>query len=117
MHVLRIFVALILACTCVSASEITDDLAARRAHVMERLGPDAMLILRSAPIRNYSVDVDYEYRQDSNLYYLTGLAQPDTMLVLMPGNPSRREILFIKDRNPEREHGTRTQNWNMNPEP
>ena len=24
------------------------------------------------PERNYSLDVDYEYRQDSNLYYLTG---------------------------------------------
>ena len=28
------------------------------------------------------------------------------MLVLMPGNVSRKEILFIKDRNPEREHWT-----------
>jgi Xaa-Pro aminopeptidase len=86
------------------ASEFSDDLAARRARMMERLGPDAMLILFSAPTRNYSLDVSYEYRQDSNLYYLTGLVQPDTVLVLMPGNPSRREILFVREQNPEREH-------------
>ena len=50
--------------------------------------------------------MDYEYRQDSNLYYLTGITQEDTALVLMPGNATRREVLFIKDRNPEREHWT-----------
>jgi len=89
----------------VRASELSDDLAARRGRVMDRLGPDAILILWSAPTIRYSPDVDYVYRQDSNLYYLTGLAQPETMLVLMPGNDGvRREILFVKDRNPAQEH-------------
>ncbi|HEY6211608.1 MAG TPA: aminopeptidase P N-terminal domain-containing protein [Vicinamibacterales bacterium] len=82
------------------------DLAVRRARVMDRLGPDTLLILWSAPPARYSRDIDYEYRQDSNLYYLTGIAQDETTLVLMPGNGSRREILFIKDRNPLREHWT-----------
>ena len=89
-----------------AASPFSDDLAARRARVMERLGPDAMLILWSAPVARYSNDVDYEFRQDSNLYYLTGVTQPDTMLVLMPGNEGRREILFVKGRNLEQEHWT-----------
>jgi Xaa-Pro aminopeptidase len=88
------------------ASEFSDDLAARRSRVMQRLGPDTMLVLLSAPARVYSADVDYEYHQDANLYYLTGVTQEETALVLMPGNNSRREILFIKDRNPEREHWT-----------
>jgi Xaa-Pro aminopeptidase len=86
------------------ASELSDDLAARRARLMQRLGPDALLILWSAPVARYSNDVDYIYRQDSNLYYLTGVTQPDTMLVLMPGNETRREVLFVKDRNPAQEH-------------
>ena len=88
------------------ASEFSDDLAARRSRLMQRLGPDTMLVLLSAPTRVYSNDVDYEYHQDPNLYYLTGITQEDTALVLMPGNGTRREILFIKDRNPEREHWT-----------
>ena len=88
------------------ASDFSDDLAARRSRLMQRLGPDSMLVLLSAPARVYSNDVDYEYHQDPNLYYLTGITQEDTALVLMPGNGSRREILFIKDRNPEREHWT-----------
>jgi Xaa-Pro aminopeptidase len=88
------------------ASELSDDLKARRARLMERLGPEAMLVAWSAPPARYSLDIDYEYRQDSNLYYLTGLTQDETVLVLMPGNAGRREILFIKDRNLVREHWT-----------
>jgi Xaa-Pro aminopeptidase len=103
-----VFAVLLLLATAPAAraSEFSDDLAARRARVMDRLGPEAMLILWSAPAARYSNDVDYKYRQDSNLYYLTGVTQPDTMLILMPGNGTRREILFIKDRDPAREHWT-----------
>src|SRR5258706_4542136 len=88
------------------ASDLSDDLKARRARVMEKLGPDAMLILWSAPPQRYSLDIDFEYRQDSNLYYLTGLTQDATILVLMPGNKTQRELLFVKVRDPAREHCT-----------
>jgi Xaa-Pro aminopeptidase len=88
------------------ASDLSDDLSARRARLMERLGPEALFIVRSAPSRLYSLDVDYEYRQDSNFYYLTGLTQADSVLVLMPGNATKREILFVTDRDAAREHWT-----------
>ncbi len=88
----------------VSGQELQNDLKARRARVMERLTPESMLILWSAPVKQYSGDVDYEFRQDSNLYYLTGLDQEETVLVLMPGNAERKEILFIKPRDAVREH-------------
>jgi Xaa-Pro aminopeptidase len=74
--------------------------------MMQRLPADTILVLLSAPTRVYSGDVDYEYRQDSNLYYLTGLTQDDSALVLMPGNTTHREFLFVKDRNPSQEHWT-----------
>jgi Xaa-Pro aminopeptidase len=95
---------LLLAPSAARASDFGDDLHARRARLMERLGADAMLVLWSAPTARYSLDIDYEYRQDSNLYYLTGLTQDATILVLMPGNTSRREILFVRDRDPVQEH-------------
>src|SRR5262249_6692901 len=78
-------IVLLLAAGTARASELSDDVKARRARVMEKLGPDAMVILWSAPSQRYSLDIDYEYRQDSNLYYLTGLTQENTILVLMPG--------------------------------
>src|SRR5216117_663636 len=103
------FVALLLLVgSAAAASELSDDLKARRARVMEKLGSDTILILWSAPPQRYSLDIDYEYRQDSNLYYLTGLTQENTILVLMPGNKTRRELLFVKDRNPAREQWTGT---------
>jgi len=107
--VLRVFVSYsLLLATLVAAparaGEFQDDLRERRAKAMERLGPESLMILWSAPVRTYSRDIDYKYRQDSNLYYLTGIDQEETILVLMPGNLTRKEILFIKPRNPLREH-------------
>ena len=71
---------------------------------MERLGPDTLAIFWSAPTRVYSRDVDYEYRQDSNFFYLTGIDQPESILILMPGNSTQREMLFVRDADPRREH-------------
>ena len=79
------------------AGPLQDDLKARRARAMEALGPEAIAIFWSAPVRVYSNDVEYEYRQDSNLFYLTGIDQEDTVLVLMPGNETRRELLFVRE--------------------
>ena len=102
----RILCLLLSICYSAYAGEFQDDLKARRNRVMERLGPEAMLILWSAPTRAYSLDVNYEYRQDSNLYYLTGIDQEETALVLMPGNRTRKEILFVSTRDPKLEHWT-----------
>ena len=86
------------------AGPLQDDLAARRGRAMAKLGADTMAIFWSAPSRLYSLDVEYEYRQDSNLFYLTGIDQPETILVLMPGNAQHQAILFIREPNPRREH-------------
>lgn len=108
MRLCRLFALSVLLLTTASgaarAGDFSDDLTARRTRLMQQLGPDALFVVRSAPTRLYSLDVDYEYRQDSNFYYLTGIVQPDAYLVLMPGNASLREILFIVDRDPAQEH-------------
>src|SRR5207244_8007754 len=106
LSVAALVLAALVCATLAYASDLSADLAARRARIMERLGPDAMLVLWSAPVQRYSLDIDYEYRQDSNLYYLTGITQEGTVLVLMPGNTTHREILFVKAKNPGREHWT-----------
>ena len=100
----HVFVLIVLGSGFSYAGPLQDDLKARRARVMERLTPETLAIFWSAPLRVYSHDVEYEYRQDSNLLYLTGIDQPDTVLVLMPGNATRREILFIREADARREH-------------
>src|SRR5829696_3102785 len=86
------------------ADGLPEELKARRERVMASLGGDTIAILWSAPERPYSRDVEYEYRQDSDLLYLTGITQPETILVLMPGNRTKREILFIRPADARREH-------------
>ncbi len=97
-------ILLLLAVQPAAAGPLQDDLRARRARAMERLGPDTLAIVWSAPERVYSHDVDYEYRQDSSFFYLTGIDQPESILVLMPGNKTRREILFVREADARREH-------------
>jgi Xaa-Pro aminopeptidase len=89
-----------------AAGPLQADLKARRARAMDKLGPESVAVFWSAPPRVYSNDVNYEYRQDSNLLYLAGIDQEDTILVLMPGNRSKREILFVREADARREHWT-----------
>jgi Xaa-Pro aminopeptidase len=82
------------------------ELAARRARVAQEIGKQALLVLFSGEPRVYTNDVDYEFRQENNLYYLTGLKQQRATLVLIPGHTTTREILFIPRRNPAAETWT-----------
>ena len=82
------------------------ELAARRTRVAQEIGKQALLVLFSGEPRVYTNDVDYEFRQENNLYYLTGLRQQRATLVLIPGHTTTREILFIPRRNPTAETWT-----------
>ncbi|MEE8349640.1 MAG: aminopeptidase P family protein [Acidobacteriota bacterium] len=101
---LFLFLSLLLSPQALAADlQLTADVIQRRQAMMEKMHDRGMLILFSADPAHYSGDVDYEFRQENNLYYLTGIRQPNTTLVLMPQNFSRREILFLSARNPARE--------------
>ena len=82
------------------------ELAQRRARVAQSIGPKSLLILFSTEPRVYTNDVDYQYRQENNLYYLTNLKQNRATLVLLPGNTQTPEILFIPKRDPAAETWT-----------
>jgi Xaa-Pro aminopeptidase len=82
------------------------ELASRRARVAAKIGTKGILVLFSTEPRVYTNDVDYEYRQENNLYYLTNLKQKGATLVLMPGNPQLPEILFLPRRDPSAETWT-----------
>lgn len=77
-----------------------EELAERRQAVMEAIGPDAVLVMLApeAPPRNG--DVSWPFRQDDDLYWLTGVAEPESALVLMPGEERYRQVLFARDRDP-----------------
>src|SRR6267142_4722711 len=80
--------------------------AARRARLMELLGPRGALVLSSAPERLRNGDTDYKFRQDSDILYLTGFTEPGTTLVLRPGHPETPFVMFVRPRDPAAETWT-----------
>jgi Xaa-Pro aminopeptidase len=78
----------------------------RRDSVMKMIGPDAAAVFYSAPERMRNGDVDYQYRQADNFFYLTGFTEPNSMLILSPKGirtktndsttVTANEILFVQ---------------------
>jgi Xaa-Pro aminopeptidase len=83
--------------------------ARRRRALMRMMGDDGIAILPAAPHAVRNRDVEYPYRQDSDLLYLTGFAEPDAVAALIPGREHGEFVLFCRERDPEREtwHGRR----------
>ena len=82
-----------------------EELAARRKQVADTIGKNSILVLFSAEPRVYTNDVDFPFRQENNLFYLTNLNQKRITLVIIPSqNPS--EILFLPRRSPAAETWT-----------
>lgn len=81
----------------------------RRKNLMRGIGRDTIAIIPAAPIRNRNRDVDYNYRPDSDFYYLTGFVEPEAVAVLIPGRPQGEYVLFCRERDAEKEiwHGRR----------
>ena len=75
----------------------------RRKQLMRMVGDEGIAILPSAPVRIRSRDVEYRYRQDSDFYYLTGFAEPNSVAVLAPGRDNGEYVLFCQDRDRKRE--------------
>lgn len=66
---------------------------------------NAAAIINSNDIMPSNADGSLKFIQNSDLFYLTGIQQEETILLLNPGNKSQdhREILFIRDFNPDLE--------------
>ncbi|MEX2570454.1 MAG: aminopeptidase P N-terminal domain-containing protein, partial [Gemmatimonadota bacterium] len=77
-------------------------LAARRDRLLQRLG-DGIAIVPAAPELRKSRDTEVLYRQSSDLYYLTGMLEPDAVAVLTPHDPDHRFTIFVRPRDPGRE--------------
>ncbi|HXN85404.1 MAG TPA: aminopeptidase P N-terminal domain-containing protein [Candidatus Binataceae bacterium] len=78
----------------------------RREHLLRAIGEGGVAILPSAPVSIRSNDVDYVYRQDSDFYYLTGFAEPESIAVFAPGHPDGEFVMFVLPRDKERETWT-----------
>ena len=78
----------------------------RRRIFMDAIGAQSAAIVPSAPVSVRSNDVEYRYRQDSDFYYLTGFAEPESAALFAPGHPDGEFVLFVRPRDKERETWT-----------
>jgi len=78
----------------------TDVFTSRRARAFDALG-SGVLILPAAPILYRSRDTEVRYRPDSELYYLTGATEPETVAVLV--GAEKRFVLFVRDHDADAE--------------
>ncbi len=72
-----------------------------RSRLVELLPKNAIAVIHSNEIYSSNADATLPFKQNSDLFYLTGIAQEETILLLFPGsnNEKNREVLFIRETN------------------
>lgn len=66
---------------------------------MERLPKDALVVVHANDIMPTNADGVMPFRQNNDLFYLSGIDQEETILVLRPGaeNEAERALLFVRE--------------------
>lgn len=85
--------------------------AGRRAAVRELMPKNSVGIFFASQVRNRNNDIDFMYAQNKNFYYLTGLEEPNSLLLIFKNpvtilNKTGTEFIFVQPRNPSREMWT-----------
>lgn len=68
-----------------------------RRRFIEKMGSNAIAVFNSNDELPVNGDQLYPFKQNADLYWLTGIVQEDTMLIVMPDNPDPkyREVLVL----------------------
>ena len=77
--------------------------ARRRTELLNQIGSNDIVIVPTAPVKLRNGDVDYQYRADSDFYYLTGFSEPEAVAVICPGRPQGEYVIFCREKDPLRE--------------
>lgn len=78
-----------------------DLFVSNRKRLIRLLKPGSVLVLNTNDIMPTNADGTLGYRPNSDLFYLTGIEQEETLLVLCPDFPDKnfREVLFVREPN------------------
>ncbi|MFY8006348.1 MAG: aminopeptidase P family protein [Sediminibacterium sp.] len=85
--------------------------AGRRAAFREKMPQRSVALFFASPQKVRNNDVNYIYAPSKNLYYLTGLEEPNALLLLFKQpvtllGKTGTEFIFVQPRNPQREMWT-----------
>ena len=81
----------------------------RREAFRNKMPANSVAVVFSYPERVFSKDINYNYHQNPDMYYLTGYKEPDAVLVLFTdpqGTEKFTEVLFVRERNAQKETWT-----------
>ncbi|MGB0280394.1 MAG: aminopeptidase P N-terminal domain-containing protein, partial [Flavobacteriaceae bacterium] len=72
-----------------------------RQNFMAQLKPNSIAVFNSNDIYPVSADSTLPFAQHRDLFYLTGIDQEETILVLYPDakDPAQREMVFVRETN------------------
>lgn len=74
----------------------------RREQVRKHLPDSGFAIFFSSSVKNRSNDVDFQYHQDPNFYYLTGHKEPNSLIIIFKNTVEldsikTNEIIFVEE--------------------
>ncbi len=110
---LPVFFFLLLSISAFSQWDDTDRLSAefhrQRREALRQLMPEkSAAVFFANPVRNRNNDVDFQYSQHPDFYYLSGCTEANSVLILFKEDRvfdgiRSHELLFVQDRNPREE--------------
>lgn len=75
----------------------------RLQEFMEKLPAGSVAVIPGGHEVRRNGDTDFEFRQDSDFFFLTGLNEPDCVAVIAPSHPTHQYVLFVRPRKREEE--------------
>ncbi len=72
-----------------------DEFLKRRKKLASYMEPNSIAILVGAKLQYRNADVEYPFRQDSDVYYLSGINEPNVVLVLQKNNNDKLQYMIF----------------------
>lgn len=80
-----------------------DTYARRRAELVNQIGQNDIVVVATSPVKSRNSDVEYQFRPDSDFYYLSGFAEPESVIVISPGRAQGEYVVFCREKDEKRE--------------
>ena len=77
--------------------------ASRRRDLMAMMQGNSIAVIAAAPEKIRSKDTHYPYKQSTNLSYLSGFPEPQSVMLLIPGRSQGDVVFFCRDKDLLRE--------------
>lgn len=80
---------------------VNDLFTQNRKNLAKKMKPNSVAVIRSNDIMPTNADGTMRFRQNANLFYLSGVDQEESIVLLAPDFPDEkmREILFVRETN------------------